>query len=453
MRIILTTHLFLPESSGGTETLVHGIAAELVQKGHTLLVVTGSDDKESVGGGDGFDEYAIDSIRVIRFRRHCVSKDTGSNPMRDDYDNRHFEKGFRRLLREFKPDVVHFHHFGRSSIRAIDACNQQHIPAFVSVTDFWPICPQQALLLPNGRMCDGPVANNANCMKHMVHLTQSKRLAGVVDSVPNRALSLVMGMLKRTDFEFPGMLGATQSLALRGAAIADRFPLLKKIFVPTRHAQTMLKKNGIANGNFSILPFGLRDHGYVRRARANTGKPLVLGYIGQFLPHKGLHVLLETLRLLPEDYPVSIKVYAKLPAKETQYVRDFFTQAQTDARLKFEGTFKNEQIPAVLDEFDALVIPSTWHENMPLVSLSAQAAGCPVIASNVGGLSDVVSHGVNGLLFEPGSAPALRDCILQLFSTDNTLYRLSSAAITPRSMSQYVDDLEREYLLAVGEST
>lgn len=451
MRIILTTHLFLPESSGGTETLVLGIAANLLQKGHAVLVVTGSDDKNATGASDGFDEYTFDSIRVIRFNRHLTSTGAHSNPMRDDYDNPHFERGFRRTLQEFKPDVVHFHHFGRTSIKAIDACNQQEIPALLTVTDFWHICPQQALLLPNGKMCDGPVAESANCLKHMVELTQSKKLAGIVSKVPNIALGLVMGTLKGVNVELPGMLGVTQALAKRKSAIAARFPLLKKIFVSSRHAQTTLERNGITGGNFRILPFGLKDHGYVKRVRARNGNALVLGYIGQFLPHKGLHVLMDALRLLPEDCPVKIKVYAKIPAKETQYVRDFFDHAKTDKRIKYEGTFENEKFPAVLDDIDALVIPSIWHENMPLVSLSAQAAGCPLIASDVGGISDVISDGTNGLLFKTGSAHDLRNCILQLLSDENMLSRLSKAAISPCSLNQYVDELEIEYRQAVGE--
>jgi glycosyltransferase involved in cell wall biosynthesis len=451
MRIILTTHLFLPDSSGGTETLVHGIASNLLQKGHSVLVVTGTDDKDPVDASNNFDEYTLDSIRVIRFRRHRISAGRESNPMLADYDNREFEEGFHRLLQEFTPDVVHFHHFGRSSIKIIDACNQQKIPAFLTVTDFWPICPQQALLLPDGRICNGPIKSSVNCLKHMVELTQPKWLAGTVKAIPNGALGLVMGTLKHVDFEFPGVLGVTQALAKRKSTIASRLPSLAKIFVPTRHAQTTLERNGIIGGNFHILPFGLKDHGYVKRVRNRGDKALSLGFIGQFLPHKGLHVLLEALQLLPRTCPVKIKVYAKLLAKETQYVRDFFVQAQEDGRVTYEGTFDNEKIPGVLDGIDALVIPSIWHENMPLVSLSAQAAGCPLIASDVGGLSDIISHGENGLLFPPGSAHALRDCILQLLSDKNMLPHLSNSAIAPYTLKQYAGTLESEYLQAIGE--
>ena len=62
----------------------------------------------------------------------------------------------------------------------------------------------------------------------------------------------------------------------------------------------------------------------------------------------------------------------------------------------------NESIGDVFSELDVLVVPSVWYENTPLAIYSAQEAGCPVIASNLGGMSEVIKHEKNGLLFEAG---------------------------------------------------
>ncbi|MEO6081350.1 MAG: glycosyltransferase [Steroidobacteraceae bacterium] len=73
--------------------------------------------------------------------------------------------------------------------------------------------------------------------------------------------------------------------------------------------------------------------------------------------------------------------------------------------------YKNRHVAKVLDGIDALVVPSLWHENMALVTLSARAAACPIIASDIGGLSDVVVHDKNGavlagIVFGAGRAKA-----------------------------------------------
>lgn len=72
---------------------------------------------------------------------------------------------------------------------------------------------------------------------------------------------------------------------------------------------------------------------------------------------------------------------------------------------------------------------------------SAQAAQCPVVASNVPGISEVVTDGVDGLLFEAGSATALADRLLQVARTPDLLTRLSAGARAPKTVSAYVDEL------------
>ena len=450
-RIILTTHLFLPEFFGGTETLVRDIALALKEKGHAVVVVTGYPLECQPGIAEHFDEYDIDSLRVVRFKYQRTAPGGARNPMRDDYANPIFETGFQKLLNEFKPDIVHFHHFGRLSIKAIDACEARSIPTFFTATDFWSICPTQALLLPGGAICDGPIKDGANCLKHITGISQPAWISRIVTAAPTFALGGAMKILANVEMNISGKLGVVQALAKRNAVIAPRFHSLRRVFVPTRHAQAALEKNGITGVKFRVLPFGIKDHGYTKRVRARHEGDLVLGFIGQFLPHKGLHILIQAMRLLPEDCPVQVKIYGKFPELETAYSKELNVLSQGDTKIKFCGIFDNAKIPAVLDGIDALIIPSLWHENMPLVSLSAQAAGCPVIASDIGGLSDIVAHDRNGLLFTPGSVSELRDRILHLLTDNELLNRLSYEARAPLSINQYVDELENEYRQAAGE--
>lgn len=85
---------------------------------------------------------------------------------------------------------------------------------------------------------------------------------------------------------------------------------------------------------------------------------------------------------------------------------------------------------ALLDEFgraSALVLPS-YQETAPMVIQQAMAAGLPVIATRVGGIPDMIEHGVTGLLFEPGDVDAL-GCLMTRLNEENGLAdRLASAA-------------------------
>jgi glycosyltransferase involved in cell wall biosynthesis len=126
------------------------------------------------------------------------------------------------------------------------------------------------------------------------------------------------------------------------------------------------------------------------------------------------------------------------------YVKELREIVRSDERVKFCGTFPNGQIGAVLASLDVLVVSSIWYENTPLVIYSAQAAGCPVIASNLGGMAEVVKHNDNGLLFTPGSSPELAECI-KLLARNRERVRQLSTVTKPKSISQYVSELLQTY--------
>src|SRR5262249_27512564 len=152
MKVLLTTNVFLPEFFGGTETLAHGVATTLRERGHSVLIVTGYPRTPELPSGDAFDRYEHDGLPVVRYKRGRSIPGWETNPLRLAYSNPSFQAGFRTILSEFAPDVVHFHHLQRLSITAIDACAQAGIPSFFSVTDFWTVCPMQ-VLLRDGSLC------------------------------------------------------------------------------------------------------------------------------------------------------------------------------------------------------------------------------------------------------------------------------------------------------------
>ena len=113
--------------------------------------------------------------------------------------------------------------------------------------------------------------------------------------------------------------------------------------------------------------------------------------------------------------------------------------------IRFCGVFPNEQIGKIFAKLDVLVVPSIWYENTPLVIYSAQEAGCPVIASNLGGMAEVVEHEKNGLLFEVGNVTSLAATIERLSGDRRLLRQLAANAVEPKSISDYVNELVTIY--------
>ena len=108
-----------------------------------------------------------------------------------------------------------------------------------------------------------------------------------------------------------------------------------------------------------------------------------------------------------------------------------------DGRVRFLGSVPRETVLRLFRAGDASVLPSAW-ENFPHTVVEALAVGCPVIASAVGGVPEVVRDGENGLLVAPGDASALGDAISRFFADPGLRERLSAAAAG--SVAGYSED-------------
>lgn len=122
---------------------------------------------------------------------------------------------------------------------------------------------------------------------------------------------------------------------------------------------------------------------------------LRVGFVGQIIPAKGLHVLLDALRRVPDDLRsrIELVVYGSV-RQSPEHGQQVIEQAH-GLPVRFMGTFQREERASVMATFDVLVVPSLWYD-FPLVIQDALAAGAPVVATNLGGMAEAVKDGVNG---------------------------------------------------------
>jgi glycosyltransferase involved in cell wall biosynthesis len=111
----------------------------------------------------------------------------------------------------------------------------------------------------------------------------------------------------------------------------------------------------------------------------------------------------------------------------------------------WEGQFHPEQLWEVLAELDVLVVPSRWPDNSPNIILEAQAAGLPILGSNVGGIPELVAHERNGLLFEPDDAAGIARQLQRLLDEPDLLARLQQQAPRVRTIAEEHDEIAGLY--------
>lgn len=415
-----------------------------MQRGHEVRVITGFHVKQPMSDSARFDSYKYRGLHIDRFYHHRVPMGNQRNIAEAEHNNTFFGGYFRAYLKQYNPDVVHFFHLHRMSASMIDACCEANIPTVMTPTDFWLVCPTFQLLLPDNTLCAGPDADGVNCLRHIVLLSQPRVVNSAVSLLPDRAVGFVINKVKQAAPVSEGVWSYVQALSRRPDFLKERFKKLDRVLVPSRHLERILKDNGFTSDNVVFCPYGINlSHAYQEKSPGGSPGILQVGFIGSLLKHKGAHVLARALSLLPRDEPVELKIYGNMEENPV-YVNELKRMVGGDPRVAFCGTFPNEQIGTILASIDVLVVPSIWHENTPLVIYSAQAAGCAVIASNLGGMAEVVQHDKNGLLFTPGSATELAACIRQFTRKRERVAQLSAKG-KPKSVSAYVSELLQTY--------
>lgn len=157
------------------------------------------------------------------------------------------------------------------------------------------------------------------------------------------------------------------------------------------------------------------------RPPRTPGRPLRLLFVGQLCREKGVQVLLAALAQMAPDVIVEVAGRGELEP----LVR---AAAARDPRLRFAGFVRGEAKRHLFDAADALVFPSVWPEPAGLVIAEAFMQGAPVVASDIGGISEFVRDGGNGLLVAPGGPAALAAAVQRLRDQPGLLEALSRGA-------------------------
>jgi glycosyltransferase involved in cell wall biosynthesis len=219
-------------------------------------------------------------------------------------------------------------------------------------------------------------------------------------------------------------LRATRNRALRRA---------RHVFCPSAYLRDVALRWGLDPARVSVLPNpapelpALPPRDELRRELAFSGNTLV--FAGRLGPQKALDVLLRALTGVPG---VALVVAGDGP--ERAPLERMSVELGLDGRVSFLGAVPRERVLGLFHAADVSVLPSAW-ENFPHTVVEALAVGCPVIATAVGGVPEVVRDGKNGLLVAPRDPAALAAAIERFFADGELRARLGAAA--PASVEGY----------------
>jgi glycosyltransferase involved in cell wall biosynthesis len=235
----------------------------------------------------------------------------------------------------------------------------------------------------------------------------------------------------------------TQRMAARQRFLSDVLERTDVLLCNSEFLLSTYAEAGISPARLLLCRQGV-DFPSVAREPAPWHAPLRVGYLGQIVEHKGVHLLVAAVRTLA-DAPLSVRLHGDASIFPS-YTNRLRRLAASDPRIVFAGTFDGpREREQVLRSLDVVVVPSTWHENNPSATIEAFAHGVPVITADLGSMPEVVHHAKNGLLFAPGNAASLARQIQRLIDEPDLLATLAAGIEPPRTVRQEVDDIESVY--------
>ena len=440
MKIVLATNGYPPQRWAGTETYTAGIAGELQRRGHDVRVLCAGVWDQGPRACNGFDDQTHEGVRVRRLNLNWTA---APDPFRRLYDNPTTARLFGDLLAAEPPDVVHVTSCETLSAAVVGVAKRAGLPVVLSLTDFWFLCPRINLVRSDGEACDGRVTP-WDCLRCQLRRTAWFRRAEA--TLPPPAVRAAANLVARLPVlaRRPGLRGMAGDMAARRAFLRAALAQADLRITASTFVRGVFEACGVTDP-IHVTPYG-HDLAWLAGYTGKTPAPaLRIGFIGQVARTKGVHVLLEALRLLSPDHARRIHavIYGRVDAA-SPYAAELAALAQGLPHVDCRGTYRHEDSAAVYAGLDVLAVPSLWHD-FPLVMHEAFATGTPVIATELGGMAEAVAHGVNGLLFPRGDAAALARQLQRLLDEPALLPSLRAGIRPVRTIADEVTELESHY--------
>ncbi|MGI9455470.1 MAG: glycosyltransferase [Aeoliella sp.] len=189
-----------------------------------------------------------------------------------------------------------------------------------------------------------------------------------------------------------------------------------------------MKECGFAADRLTCVPNGVPVCDSPRVAHSIDGD-LTIGMVALFRPRKGIETLLESLAMLvSRGYQVRFHAIGSFETPDYEAeIHALVERLDLQEHVDFVGF--TADVAGELNRLDAMVLPSLYGEGLPMVVLEAMAAGVPVVASHVEGISTAIEHRESGLLVEPGSVSQLATALEQFLNGEVDPIKFAAASV------------------------
>ncbi|KSV62484.1 glycosyl transferase [Sinorhizobium sp. GW3] len=406
-RILVAAHNHPALHPGGTEIFAHDLFRAYQRAGHEALFLGATNQTHrQVRPGTSFQAIGPEGDEVLLWSGHF------DRFFMSQIDLYGVVPDLTELLRDFRPDVVHIHHllllgaeFPHIVRRTLPDCR-----IVMTLHDYYPLCHHDGLMVRTSG-------------KELCHKSSPDRCHSCFKDIP------------------------LDRFVLREQHLKALLRTVDRFISPSQFLRQRFIDWGLNGDQIDVIANGLppRD-APSRKGQPENDRP-VFGYFGNLNPWKGTSVLLEAARqLIDEGLRFELRVHGGAPFQADSFKDEIGRLfKKTAPSVQQRGAYRREDIGDLIAAVDCTIVPSIWWENAPLVIGEAQSQRKPVIASNIGGMAEMVQDGVNGITVSPNDPRALAAAMRRMAESPDLRRRLSANARKPND----IDTTARRYLTLI----
>lgn len=293
------------------------------------------------------------------------------------------------LILKFQPELMHCTNtFPLMSPAVYYAARRHRVPVVQALRNYRMLCPK-AILYRNQGVCESCLGKSIS-WPALLHACYRESHAATAAITLHNSLQRLLGTWTHC---------------------IDRF------FTPSEFARGKYIESGLPAERISVKP-----NFVFPSASACRPKGDYVVFVGRLTEEKGIHTLLKAWSMLPVKN--SLKLVGEGPLSGT--VQE---AAQRDPRIIPLGQLSAQETLDVIGGATLLVMPSNWYETFGRVIIEAFSRATPVLASRLGAMSEIVTDGKTGALFEAGNASDLADKAMSLLNDPDRLGQMREWAV------------------------
>ncbi len=382
MKILQINKFF--ELRGGAEVYMHQLSGKLQSRGHKVHAFATKSSKDLQTEDR---KYFV--TRHNYDRKEGMVKD--SKKAVSFLWNREAAAALDLQIQDTKPDVIHLHNiYHHLSSSILSVIRKHKVPCVQTLHDYKLACPNYKMYTQNS------VCERCKGGKYYNTVLHQCLFAGIA----------------------PNILGAAEMTFTK---LAQSYEKTVKTFIcPSKFILQKMEEWGEPPGKLTYLPNPIETPENLMRQKEDGNCNYT--YIGRLYPEKGIHILIRAAARVPSVY---LNIIGEGPQKPEL---EELAKSIAPGRVNFLGFLAGSELAEARRASKAICVPSLWYENAPLSVLEAMSEGLPVIASDIGGLPELVDDGITGFLAKPGSIESWIEAFRQMEQfTSEQRFELGSA--------------------------